>query len=597
MTTTTNSAMWVGGLPPVLDAARQERGARPRPTLGTSGTSGTLGSFIALVAVCACFSACPAPPPVTPPGDVTFLTPEEHLVRVAMALRGVRPTQAELDRVRDDESALDAIVDEYLGTPEMAATIREMHAEQFLTGVDPVFFPAGFRPLGALAGMDSHALNTSVVESPARYVEHVVMNDRPYHEIVTGDYAIADKVTSTIFGIPYDDAGPEWQETAYTDGRDHAGVLSDSFFFTRHSSTFSNKNRGRAAAVARAFLCYDFLSREVELDASIDLADEQAVANAITNNPTCVSCHQTLDPLAASFAPYFPLYVPTFLESYPFGFYTGLATSYMATADPAFFGEPSHGVRDVGVLIANDPRFSMCTSRRFLSYFTQVEPEALDIEDVSRMNDVFLSEGMNAKALIKAIVLSDAFRVASSNVDDGAEEVHAVLKARPEQLARLVESTTGYRWVTNLPFDFGTGNIGDVDLMTDAFFGFKVLAGGTDGQGVTRPSNTMNATATLALRGLAGHAAPFVVSDDFAKARTSRRLFTLVDEDTRDEAAIRAQLVELQRRLYGEEHTPDDDSTSDAYALFEDALAASNPAHAWELTLFAMLQDIRVAYY
>lgn len=555
-----------------------------------------LGSIATLVTVGV---ACPQPTPEPPlvNGDVTFLTPEEHLVRVAMALRGVRPTEAELARVREDESAIDAIVDEYLDSPEMAATIREMHSEQFLTGVDPVFFPAGFRPIGALSGMDSHALNTSVVEAPARYVEYVVMNDKPYHEIVTGDYAVTDAVNATIFGIPYDAAGPEWQVTEYVDGRDHAGVLSDSFFFTRHSSTFSNKNRGRAAAVARAFLCYDFLSREVELDASIDLADEEAVANAITNNPTCVSCHQTLDPLAASFAPYFPLYVPTFLETYPFTFYTGGATGYMATADPAFFGTPSTGLRDVGVLIASDPRFSMCAARRFLSYFTQTEPELLEIEDVSRMNDIFLSEGMNAKALIKAIVLADSFRVASSNVDEGAEEIRAVLKARPEQLARLVESTTGYRWATNLPFDFGTGNIGEVDLMTDAFFGFKVLAGGTDGQGVTRPSNTMNATATLALRGLAGHAAPFVVADDFSRSPDARRLLTLVEDDTRDEAKIRAQLVDLQLKLFGEAHAPDDESTSDAYALFEDALAASDPRRAWEVTLFAMLQDVRVAYY
>ncbi len=541
-------------------------------------------------------AACPAPPP-PPSGDLSFLTPEEHLVRVAMALRGVRPTAGELQRVREDDSAIDAIVDDYLESDEMAATIREMHSEQFLTGVDPVFFPAGFRPLGALAAMDSQKLNLSIVEAPARFVEHVVMNDRPYHEIVTADYAIADKVTATIFGIPFDDAGPEWQETAYTDGRDHAGVLSDSFFFTRHSSTFSNKNRGRAAAVARAFLCYDFLSREVELDASIDLADEEAVANAITNNPTCVSCHQTLDPLAASFAPYFPIYVPTSIEQYPFSFYTGVATSYMRTADPAFFGTPSNGVRDLGVLIASDPRFSMCTSRRFLSFFTQVEPEAIAIEDVSRMNDVFLAEGMNAKALIKAIVLADSFRVAASNVDDGADEIHAVLKARPEQLARLVESTTGYRWQTNLPFDFGTGNIGEIDLMTDAFFGFKVLAGGTDGQGVTRAANTMNATATLTLRGLAGHAAPFVVAEDFGKPRGERRLLDLVDDDTRDEASIRAQLVAIEARLYGEAHDSNDAAIDDAYAVFADALAGSDVTRAWELTLFALLQDIRVAYY
>lgn len=540
--------------------------------------------------------ACTEPPPVTaPPGTVTFLSPEEHLVRVAMTLRGVRPSSAELDRVRADDSALDDIVDAYMETPEFAATMREMHGEQWLTNIDPVFFPAGFRPLGALAGLTSQQLNLSVTESPGRFVEHVVMNDRPYHEVVTGDYAIASSVTSTIFGIPYDASGDEWQESRYTDGREHAGVLSDSFYFTRHSSTFSNKNRGRASQISRAFLCYDFLSRQVELDSNVDLGDEEAVANAVKENTSCVSCHQSLDPLAAPFSGYFPIYVPTFLESYPFDLYSGSSTAFMRTADEAFFGEPTHGVRDLGILIASDPRFSMCTARRFTSYLRQVEPEALTIEELTGLNDVFLAEAMNAKALVKAIVMSDAFRAKASAVDDGAEEVRAVMKARPEQLARLIQSLTGYRWETVLPFDFGTGLIGRVDLMTDAFFGFKVLLGGTDGQGVARPSHTMNATATLALRGLAAHAAPFVVEQDFAEDRADRRLLKIVDADTTDDNAIRAQLVALEQRLYG---ATADETVDAAAALFTEALGASGDVkRAWSVTLFAMLQDVRIAHY
>src|ERR1043165_4328329 len=182
----------------------------------------------------------------------------------------------------------------------------------------------------------------------------------------------------------------------------------------------------------------------------------------------------------------------------------------------------------------------MCTARRFYSFFTQTEPEQIPIETVSRFNDVFLSEGMNAKALVKAIVLSDEFAASASNVDDGADDVRAVLKARPEQLARLVESTTGYPWQTNLPFDFRTGNIRQVDLMTDAFFGFKVLAGGTDGQGVTRPANTMNPTATLTLRGLAAHAAPFVVDNDFNTTdKSARKLLKRVDNTDRNAADVK----------------------------------------------------------
>jgi hypothetical protein len=543
----------------------------------------------------AALSGCPTPPQPEQEGDIELLSADDHLIRVAMALKGTRPSKAELDSVRADASAIDGIVDDYLDSPEFGATVRDMHGEQWLTNIDAIIFPAGFRPIGQLADLDAQALNTSVVESPGRFVEHVVMNDRPYHEIVTGDYAVADRVNATLFDLDFDAGGATWQETRFNDGRDHAGVLSDSFFFTRHSSTFSNKNRGRAAQVARAFLCYDFLDRQVELEAGIDLADEEAVQNAIQNNPTCVSCHQTLDPLAATFSSYFPIYVPGFLEAYPFDFYIGGAGAYMRSAPEGYFGEPSFGARDVGVLMASDPRFSMCTARRFKSYLMQQDQEAITVEELTHYNDVFLSEGMSAKAVVKALVLSDEFRAKASRVDDGAEEVRGVLKVRPEAMARLVESTTGYRWRTNLPFDFGGGNIGRLDLMTDAFFGFKVLMGGTDGQGVARPSTTTNATATLVLRGLAAHAAPHVVYADFNSNPPARRLFSDIEASERDESKVKAQLKTLELVLYGKSN---DETIDAAYALFTESLAASdNGERAWEITLYAMLQDMRMATY
>ena len=43
----------------------------------------------------------------------------------------------------------------------------------------------------------------------------------------------------------------------------------------------------------------------------------------------------------------------------------------------------------------------------------------------------------------------------------------------------------------------GTGNIGEIDLMRDGFFGFSVLAGGIDAQYVTVPSHTFNVTSML----------------------------------------------------------------------------------------------------
>lgn len=66
---------------------------------------------------------------------------------------------------------------------------------------------------------------------------------------------------------------------------------------------------------------------------------------------------------------------------------------------------------------------------------TQVEPAALPLEHVSRMNDGFLFEGMNAKALIKAIVLADNVKVAAPNISADRLTVrdHAVHRHRHER--------------------------------------------------------------------------------------------------------------------------------------------------------------------
>ena len=54
-----------------------------------------------------------------------YLTPAQHLERIALALRGVRPSVADLKAVDADPSQLPAIVDRYLASPELGATIKD----------------------------------------------------------------------------------------------------------------------------------------------------------------------------------------------------------------------------------------------------------------------------------------------------------------------------------------------------------------------------------------------------------------------------------------------------------------------------------------
>lgn len=551
--------------------------------------------LIASFAIGSCASD-DAPTPVAE--KYAYLKPTEQLVRVSMALRGVRPSLDELRAVEENPANIEAIVDFYLDQPELGETVREVNADAFLLGVDAAIYPGGFPNLPPLQDMESEELNRSIIEAPLRLIEHVVMNDRPYTEIVTADYTLADPVVSTVWGIPYPEGASGWVETEYTDGRPNAGVLSDPFLFVRHASTPSNKSRGRANAIAKSLLCFDFLDRHVEIDTNIDLADEDAVARAIDLNPACQSCHQTLDPLASYFADHFLLLVPSDIDAYPVRSWTPEYAFLIRSHEPAFYGRPSQDLDDLGQQIADDPRFASCTVRRYYAFMHQSSLADVPIEREIELNDVFVESNYDLKALLRAIVLGDDFRIANALDEETGEDLHALFKASPRQVARTVQDLTGYRWTTNIPYDFGSGNIGEIDLMTDALLGFEVLAGGTDSTSVTVPSRTITATSALVQRSLAAHAAPWVVRGDLDfPDRTRRRLLDRVEYADTSEAVIREQLVALERRMYGSVVTADSPEVDDLWALWSSVNAGGDTERAWTVTIYAMLQDVRLVYY
>lgn len=526
-----------------------------------------------------------------------LLSEGERLMRISMALRGMRPSLEELEQVEHDPGALGTIVDGYLAHEGFATLVRDLHNEALDVRVPAAIFPAGFAAVDELAGEDVQRINVSLTEAPLRLIEHVVMNDRPYTEIVTADYTMADGVVAAVWGVAYSGSGKSWEQTKWADGRPHAGILSDSMLFTRHSTTFSNKNRGRANAMSRALLCYDFIDRQIEIDANINLADPEEVANAIEENPTCASCHQTLDPLASYFSKYQPLIVPSDTEEYPLEFFLPALDKAFAVREPGYFGYEGGDVAHLGQLIAADPRFSLCASRRFYAYFHQIPLDAVPADEAARLQKV-LTERWSAKDLARAIVLDRDFAISHFEREDSALERRPLFKARPWQTARLIGELTGFRWQLPFDLDIGWGNIGLVDMMTDSFLGFEVMYGGIDGVNVTLPSHTSNASSVTVQDALAAQAAESVVENDFTFA-SSRKLLTAADPAAPDESSVRSQLVNLHLRLYGERHAPDSPEITRGFELYQSAenAASGDPRRAWKTVLYAMLVDPRMVYF
>jgi len=548
------------------------------------------------------------------PVEVEFLGPIEHLVRVSMALRGIRPSPSELEAIEADPDALPGIVDDYLDSPQFGATVMSLHNEALLVEPDYAYYPAGFPSVGALQGRDFYEVNRDIMQAPLRLVEHVVMTDRPYTEVVTADYTLANDTVATVWGIPYEGDGG-WEVTAWSDGRDNAGVLSDSWMWQRHRSTDANANRGRANLVASAFLCADFTSTDVDVDVSVDLSDPAAVADAVLENPSCATCHAQLDPLASYFRGFFPIYVPEeqALEDPPYPmelpWYQELFPELLGVPmlPAAYYGEAGDGLAFLGERIAQDPRFSSCAVRRFWAYLNQTSLQAVPNAVVETFEPDFAAD-LDAKALVKAIVLGDDFRTAAvlpADPDAPSEAELALagrvgmLKARPQALGRLVEDLTGFRWVADFSsiIDDETGEplgLGRVPLLSDSFLGYRVLGGGIDSMFVTQPAATYNGPSLLVLQNLAREAA----HDEVERALEGEAQLLSVAPDTTDEDAVRDELVALHRRLYAVSLDADAAPIDEAWRLFDDALAASaDPARAWKTTLTALLSDLRIAFY
>jgi Protein of unknown function (DUF1585)/Protein of unknown function (DUF1592) len=570
--------------------------------------------LLAAPALAACDGDAPGGPPLDPPPppvEVEYLTPTEHLVRASMVLRGVRPSPDELRQVAGDGAALASIVDRYLASPELGATMKDLHNETlWLRTNQPTFT---FRPIAGtpFSAGTFQEVAESLSEEPLRLIEDVVMNDRPYSEIVTADYTFANGVVAAIWGLPYTGDGAQWQRTSWqraVEPRPAAGILSSSELYFRFRSAGANYHRGRANAISRALLCHDYLSSDIILDTSIDLSDPEVVANAVVANPSCAGCHQTLDPLGSFLPGFRSNIVVGNVDAYP------IADMYRPNREaqwrnttkrpPGFYGVPAEGIDDLGRLIAADPRFARCAAQRFASYFTEREMDALPVAWISALTDAFVDSGLSAKALARAIVLSDEFR--TSHVKAGQEQGEAAAEAlvgmqklRPEQLDRMITDLTGFRWRHESATRVAGMTVGAASLLQSDMVGFRVLAGGIDSYFVTLPSHTYNAVSSLVLRRLATEAAGFVVTADFAKPnRANRKLLTLVDATTRDEAEIRAQLAALHLRIYGTIDDAGGEEVGLTYALFADSLAAGeNVATAWKTTLTAMLQDARVAYF
>lgn len=522
-------------------------------------------------------AAVPTPVEADAARQLRPMEPGRLLTRISLDLRGVRPSIDELRAVRADPDTLDGFVEDYLADPRFEARILEIFGEIYLTRADSFIVGANQYTAG-----DRGAFVRAVGEEPLRIVARVIAEDRPYTEILTADWTMANEALAYAWGLPYPAGAQGWQESRYGDGRPAAGVLATNGMWWRYGSTESNANRKRANQVSRILLCNDYLVRPIDFERDVDLLDEDAVNDAINNNPGCVNCHASLDPFAAYFFGFWAFNSDSASESAVYHPERERLYDRLIGRSPAFYGEPGSSLADLGRQIAADPRFPTCAVEQVFEALLRRESGLADMTALTAHREAFLAGDLRVKSLIRSVIADPRYRSADQAEADGLGGAPTKL-VTVDQLGAQVAALTGFVWTAD-----GTPMLGN-----DAV-GLRTLAGGADGDTVVRSATQANPTMLLVQARLAEAGATYAALQ--ALESGDRSLFTRMLPDQRRQAdpdAAVGMIQDWMLLILGRAVEPDGEEVQALLALWDELYAGhSNDATvAWVGVLVTLLRD------
>ena len=356
--------------------------------------------------------SCTTPEPIfiTP----QYLTNTRLLRRMSLGVRATLPTLEEYAQVQQDTVDWETIIDNLLDSPEYQEHLVYRFGDLWHTRVN------AFDIVADDFNLDSYEwwfpFGRTIGEEPLRLMAHIAANDLPWTEIVTSDIVLANDLLTTIFPVEYVDGTiPDtlstdnlstWKEARYTDGRPPVGILSTNGLWWRYPTDAFNMNRTRAAMLTKMLLCDDYLTRPIDFSASDDILEN--TETAIKEDPSCLTCHASLDPLSSAMFGFWWIERFNPLEATYYHPERELMGMEMMGVAPAWFGQPVLGFAEVGELIAQDLRFSQCTITQSLEMLYQRKVRATDFPQISDIQQDF-SVTFNYKEIWKAILLSDEY--------------------------------------------------------------------------------------------------------------------------------------------------------------------------------------------
>ncbi len=531
-------------------------------------------------------AGCATDPSKLLPTDSTFSEPAVSELdaprlarRISLDLRGIPPSLDELDRVDADSGELGVLVDEWLADPLFEERVVELYSEKWRTEVDA--FLASHWEFG-LDDSQQYRFLRSVGQEPLRIIARVAAQDLPYTTIVTADWTMADEMLQDLFPVvPTEPAESGWTVAQYTDGRPAAGVLVTNGLWWRYDSPLFNYSRRRTAAILDLLVCDDLLVRPVVFN-SPELAESADTQAAVRSNPDCLTCHATIEPIAATLFGFQPAdnYSASELTVYhPEREASGPGTLHV---DAAWAGQPVDGLAGLGHAIAADTRFVDCAVETLAEGMLRRELSSADIPLARTVRDRFVEADLSVKEALRAILEQPTYRAGGLSADASDHLLDHTTTRRllgGPQLRRSLEAVAGLHWERD----------GAVELDND-YSGYRVMAGGMDGEAVSEPLQAPGTTYVAVTRRAAQAAARTWLDAHLDGSRPSAAFADCSPVSTPDDTCFRELLATLAWQLHAVHAS---DARLDAWTTLWWAAhdLSADPTEAHAVVLSAMLRD------
>lgn len=526
--------------------------------------------------------AC-APEPVAEVAVAVPLDGPRLARRLSLDLRGVLPTGEELDAAESDPGAYSQLREAWLADPRFEERVVVLYQERWRTAVDS--FRAYYYEFG-FADDEEYPYLRAIGEEPLRLVARVAAEDRPYTEVVTADWTMANEVSAAFYPVAWEDGATGWAPATWTDARPAAGVLATNGLWFRYISPVNNFSRARGAAIIDLLTCEDLLLRPVVFADSVSIQSEEAL-QAVRTEPACLACHAALEPVAATLFGFMPQDDQSSAEMvhyHPERERLGEETLGVA---PAWFGTPVAGLEDLGRRIALDTRFVDCAVQTVAEGLLRRAVHEGDTAMLREARDRFVEGGLRLKEVVRAVTDSPQWQAGSlegaTEAELDRETTRRMLVA--SQLRSVLAEVAGFTWRRE-----------GADLLDSDALGYRVLGGGVDGDAVHRPQATPGLTWALVTRRAAQAAGRNAAYRDLAPDASPELLVLTHFESQPGDPEFSAQVEALYWRLFALRATATD--LDQAGALWQQVYEQSgSPGEAWSALLTALLRDPRFLTY